>query len=268
MNVQGNGLTINAIDETSRAAGSRMGGVRGYWLAEAAQKTSSKPTFRQIDLKLKKVAALVYATDELLQDAGALEGWIANNVPNELRFLVEDAIINGDGIGKPLGIIQSGALLTPSRAATSEVSADDIGDMWSHRYPGMNDYVWFVNASVLPQLYRMTIADGGYQGVYMPPGGMSEAPYGQLLGRPVIETEYNPYLGTAGDILLASPSQYAMITKGGIQAASSIHIKFDYDETAFRFLFRCDGAPIWASSVTAFDGTHTISPFVALAATT
>lgn len=140
--------------------------------------------------------------------------------------------------------------------------------MWAARYVGPADYVWFVNAAVLPQLYRMTVAEGGYSGVYMPPGGLSATPYGTLLGRPVIETEYNPYLGTVGDILLASPSQYALITKGGIQSASSIHVNFTSDESCFRFVFRVDGQPIWASSVTAFDGTASISPFVALAATT
>jgi HK97 family phage major capsid protein len=71
-----------------------------------------------------------------------------------------------------------------------------------------------------------------------------------------------------GDLLLASPSQYALITKGGVQAASSIHVRFVYDETAFRFVYRVDGQPVWASSVTANDGSSTISPFVALAATT
>jgi len=268
INVKGNGLTLNAIDETSRAAGSRMGGVRGYWLAEAGEKTATNPTFRQIELKLKKVAALVYATDELLQDTGALETWITTNVPNELRFLIEDAIIDGDGIGKPVGIIQSGSLISATRTDANEVDADDIGRMWSHRYPGPTDYTWFVNASVLPQMYKMTIADGGYTPIYTPPGGLSVSPYGQLMGRPVIETEYNPYLGTVGDILLASPSQYALITKGGMQAASSIHVRFVYDETAFRFVYRCDGQPIWSSSVTAFDGSHTVSPFVALAAST
>jgi hypothetical protein len=45
-------------------------------MAEAASKTASKPKFNQIDLKLKKVAALCYATDELLDDAGALEAWL------------------------------------------------------------------------------------------------------------------------------------------------------------------------------------------------
>lgn len=262
--VSGNSLTINAVDETSRADGSRMGGVQGYWLAEAAQKSASKPKFRQIDLKLKKVAALCYATDELLADASALESWIGNEVPNELRFNVEAAIINGDGVGKPLGILQSGSLISATRTDASKIDAYDIGRMWARRLPGYNDYVWFVNPAVYPQLLNMTIGD---MPVYAP-SVRPDVPFGTLLGRPVIENEYCPNLGTAGDILLASPSAYALITKGGVEAASSIHIKFDYDETAFRFVYRVDGQPYYNAAITAYDAVNTVSPFVALAATT
>ena len=263
--VSGNGITINAIDETSRADGSRMGGVLGYWLQEGGTKTATKPKFRQIELKLKKVAAACYATDELLEDATALESWITNNVPDELRFQVEAAIINGNGVGKPLGILQSPALVSAVRTDASEIDALDVTRMWSLRYPGANDYVWFINANTTPQLYNMSI---GQQPVFMPPGGLSGSQYGSLLGRPVIETEYNPGLGTLGDILLASPSQFAMITKGGVQSASSIHVQFLTDETTFRFVYRVDGQPSWASAVTAYASTDSISPFVALAATT
>lgn len=262
--VTGNSLTINAVDESSRADGSRMGGVRGYWLAEAAQKTASKPKFRQIELKLKKVAALCYATDELLADVSALESWIGNEVPNELRFQVEAAIINGNGAGKPVGILQSGSLISATRTDGSKIDAYDIGRMWARRLPGYNDYVWFVNPAVYPQLLNMTIGD---MPVYAP-SVRPDVPFGTLLGRPVIENEYCPNLGTAGDILLASPSAYALITKGGIEAASSIHIKFDYDETAFRFVYRVDGQPYYNAAITAYDAVNTVSPFVALAAST
>lgn len=262
--VSGNSLTINAIDETSRADGSRMGGVRGYWLAEAAQKTASRPKFRQIELKLKKVAALCYATDEMLADSSALESWIANEVPNELRFCVEDAIINGDGVGKPLGIMSSGSLVSATRADASQIDAYDIGSMWARRLPGYNDYIWLVNPAVFPQLLNMTI---GQMPAFVP-SVRSDVGYGTLLGRPVVENEYCKNLGVLGDILLASPSAYALITKGGVESASSIHVKFDYDETCFRFVYRVDGAPYFNAAITAKDAVNTVSPFVVLAATT
>lgn len=263
--VSGGGLTIPAVDETSRADGSRLGGVQGYWLAEGATITASKPKFRQIDLKLKKVAALVYATDELLEDAGALQSWIMSSVPNELRFKVEDAIMNGSGAGRPQGIHSSPALVSVGRYAASAVGSVDIGNLWARRYTGVNDYIWTVNSAVYPQLMQMSISN---QPVYTPADSLAEAPYGKLLGRPVIETEYNSALGTAGDITLISPSQYALITKGGIKSEASIHVAFTTAEQAFRFIARYDGEPYWKSALTPFKGSNDISPFVTLSAST
>jgi len=76
-------------------------------------------------------------------------------------------------------------------------------------------------------------------------------------------------VGDVGDILLADMSQYYWAEKGGIQGASSMHVRFIYDEMTFRFLVRYDGQPAWSSALTPFKGTTTIgtlSPFVALAA--
>jgi len=58
-------------------------------------------------------------------------------------------------------------------------------------------------------------------------------------------------------------SQYLMIDKGALQTASSIHIRFLYDENVFRFTYRCDGQPIWNAPLTRFKGS-TVSPFVGL----
>lgn len=264
INVSGNGLLVNVVDETSRANGYRQGGIQGYWMEEAGNKTASKPKFRQLDLKLKKVAAACYATDELLEDATALESWLNRAVPDELRFKVEDSIINGTGIGMPLGILAAGSLVSAVRTDASEIDSLDITRMWAARYPGVNDYIWLINSNVTVQLYNMAI--GNYP-VFLPPGGLSGSMYGSLMGRPVVETEYSPALGTLGDILLISPSQYVLITKGGIQAASSIHVQFLTDETTFRFVYRVDGEPAWSSAVTD-PASVSRSPFVALAAST
>ena len=263
--VSGNNMTFNIVDETSRADGSRGGGILGYWLAEAGTKTETKTKFRQLQLKLKKVAALAYATDELLEDQSALEAWLTINVPKELTFQTEAAIINGNGIGKPLGILQSPALYSIERQTAGSIDGVDLGNMWAHRYLGASDYVWFISSTIFPKLMNMTI---GQVPAYMPPGGLSGAPYGTILGRPVIETEYNPSLSVAGDILLAAPSQYALISKGGIKTASSIHVKFVTDETAFRFVYRVDGEPTWNDKVASYYASSDyVSPFVGLLAT-
>ncbi len=230
-----NGMTFYADAETSRADGSRHGGIRYYWLSEGGEKTISHQTYRKIELQLNKCIVYVPATDELLQDTTALENEINRLAPNEIRFGVEDAIVNGTGAGQPLGILTSPALVSvgaeTGQAATTIVS-ENIINMWARRWVGYRDYVWLINQDVLPQLLQMNLGVGtGGQLTYMPPGGLSGAPYGTLMGRPVMETEYNPTLGTVGDIILWSPSSYKMIEKGGVQVASSIHVRFLYDES-------------------------------------
>jgi HK97 family phage major capsid protein len=107
-----NGVKIPGLDESSRATGSRWGGCRGYWIAEASEKTASKPKFRQIELELKKAAVLVYATDEMLEDSTILSEVIGTIARDELSFMMDDAVINGSGAGQPLGVLNSGALVT------------------------------------------------------------------------------------------------------------------------------------------------------------
>ena len=76
-----NALVYNVIDESSRADGSRQGGIRGYWVNEADAVTKSKLKIRQDRLALEKLGALLYVTEEQLQDNVALTGEINEIVP-------------------------------------------------------------------------------------------------------------------------------------------------------------------------------------------
>lgn len=268
-----NSIKINGVDETSRVAGSRGGGVRGYWVDEAAEKTASKPKFRKIELSLKKLIGLCYATDELLDDAMALEGYIRDGFVSEFGFLVDDAIVNGTGAGQPLGVLNAGCLVSVAAEtgqAAATVLAENVIKMQSRLFASsMNEAVWLINQNVLPQLYTMSVAVGtGGQLVYMPPGGLSGSPYGNLLGRPVMPIEQCATLGTVGDIILADfRNGYILAEKGGISSDMSIHVKFVYDESVFRFVLRIDGQPVRASALTPYKGgaSDTQSHFIALA---
>jgi HK97 family phage major capsid protein len=264
-----NSMAFFREKETSRVDGSRRGGIRAYWASEADEKTSSKPAFEKLRLELYKVIGLVYATDELLADASALGAWVMSNLPEELRFKIEDAMMNGTGAGMPQGIIGDAATVTVAKEtgqAADTIVSENVQKMWSRRWVPKTDYVWLINQDCGPQLWGMSLAVGtGGSVVYMPPGGLSNVPYATLMGRPVIETEYNATIGTVGDIMLVSWSEYQMIEKGGMQSASSIHVRFIYDETVFRFVTRVDGKPKWSSELTPFKGTNTVSPIVELA---
>ena len=266
-----NSIKINGVDETSRVS-SRFGGIVGYWEDEAALKTATKPKFRKIELNLKKLIGLCYATDELLADAAALESFIRQAFPSEFRFLVDDAIVSGTGAGQPLGILNAGCLVSQAKETGQKadtIVAENVINMSTRIFASsFLNANWYVNQMCMKQLYTMSIAVGtGGQLVFVPPGGLSAAPYGTLLGRPVIPIEQCSALGDVGDIILADMNGYILAQKGGIQADMSIHVRFEYDESVFRFVLRIDGQPVRASVLTPYKGgaTATQSHFVALA---
>lgn len=263
---QSNGLKINVIDETSRVDGSRFGGVQAYWAAEAAAATASKPKFRQMELSLKKLMALCYVTDELMSDTIALQSVVADSVVKELAFKLDDAILHGDGDGKPTGIMGSGGLVTVAKDASqaaATLTKTNLFNMRARLWSGSrSNAVWLVNQSVEPQLFGLTLGD---HGAYFPEGTFANQPYDQLIGRPVIASEHCKQLGTVGDIILADFNEYLLIEKGGIKGETSIHVRFLFDEMCFRWSLRIDGKPIFSDDITPAYGTDTLSAYVALA---
>jgi len=264
-------LTMNLIDETSRADGSRRGGILTYWAAEAGTATATKPKFRQMKLSLNKLMGFYYATDEELEDALPLGNTMKKFFAEDIGFKIDDGIINGTGAGQLLGILNGAGLITQiaetgQDAAT--VNAQNIIKMWN-RMSAKNrrKAKWYINQDVEPQLMQMFVEAGlGGVNVFMPPGGLVSSPNGILLGRPVEPIEQCSVLGTVGDIILADLSEYALGQKsGGIKAAASIHVQFLTGQQVFRFTLRLDGQPVKNSAMTPFKGSTTRSPYVALA---
>lgn len=268
-----NGVKFNVVDETSRANGSRWGGITMAWGTEGTQGTNSKAKLRPVELNLKKLIGLYPLTDELLQDSTAMQALLEKGFQTELQFMVEDAIINGLGSGQPLGILNSGAVVSQAIEATQTIANSptfivaNVAKMKS-RFPAslFAGAVWLANQELEPTFIQATL--GGTSAafpVYMPANGLSGSPYATILGRPVVFVDYCAAVGTPGDLILTNLGEYAMIDKGGPQTASSIHLRFDFDETVFRITYRCDGQPIWKTAVTPYKGSLTRSPFVTLA---
>jgi HK97 family phage major capsid protein len=267
-----NRMSINGIDETSRANGSRFGGVQAFWTNEAQTVTATKPKFRRVELVLNKLMAVSYATDEMVADATVMDSVINTAFPLEFNFRIEDACINGLGNGQPLGILNHPALVIVAKEAAQAAGtlvAQNIMKMWSRMWSrSRKNAVWLIDQSIEPQLFQMQLptAAGISVPIYLPPGGLSASPYGTLFGRPVIPTEYNASLTSLGDIILADFSQYVVARKSVLQAASSMHVNFLTDEQAFRFTLRLDGQPTWNAALTPKNGGPTLSPFVTLQA--
>lgn len=265
-----NGMKIPAVDEVSRANGSRWGGIQAYWEGEAEAYTATKPKFKMMELVLKKLTGLYYATDEVLADASVLESMVSQGFAEEFGFKLDDAILNGDGAGKPLGILSSSSLVTVAKEANqtaATINVNNLAKMRSRLYGRSRpNALWLMNQDIEPQLLTLSISVGNNAfPVYLQGGTVAGEQYDTLFGRPTFSVEQASTLGTVGDIVLVDPSQYLLIDKGQMQRAVSVHVRFLYDEQVFKFTYRVDGQPIWSSALTPYKGSNTLSPFVALA---
>jgi HK97 family phage major capsid protein len=266
-----NSITIPVAADDAESAGI-FGGIIAYWLGEAGSKTPSSPKLKAMLLRLKKLIAVVPTTDELLSDATALEAFVRLGANRALVKEAEKQIIRGSGAGQPLGIINSGCLVTVGKEngqLADTIQYENIKNMWSRMYAdSRTNAIWLINQSIEPELYGMGITVGvGGSPVYLPPGGASAQPYGTLFGRPVIPCNYCSKLGDVGDIILADFAEYILIEKGGVQEAISMHYGFITDQTYYRFVMRIDGQPAWSTYFTPEQATTaTQSPFVTLEA--
>lgn len=266
--VEGNGMSLPKDETTPWGAN----GVRAYWQNEAGAGTQTKPVFGRTDFRLKKLLALVPVTEELLADATALGAYFQGAAARSIRWKTDEAICYGNGAGQPLGAFNSPAVITVVKDAgqlTGTLSTTNLANMISRLPAGSyGNAVWMLNNDVLPALFTLTL--GNYP-IYLPAGspvgGLQGSPYGTLLGRPIAVTQHAKSFSSQGDVMLADWRQYQSITKaGGIQTATSMHLYFDADATAFRSTFRVDGAPKLAAPISPANGSATMSPFIQLGA--
>jgi HK97 family phage major capsid protein len=257
------GLEYPYIDETSRVTGSRWGGVQVFWVAEAETVTAKKPKIGKGSIELTELMGLAYATNRLLKDATALRSILTNSFESEIGFKIDDALFRGNGAGMPLGFLAGPSLISVTRASDH---VDLLLDMYS-RMPGRlkPGSIWIRHSDWIKYLPKIKIGDTP---VWLPPGGMINAPAETILGKEVLEMEQASAVGTAGDLNYVNMGEYVTITKEGEDMAfdESMHVRFEYNEMAFRWVYRINGQPIARSAITPYTGSSTLSPFITVAA--
>lgn len=242
-------------------------GIQAYWESEATQLTQTKPSIGLSTYRLRKLTALVPITDELAADAPAIGAFVEGETPKAMRAKINDALVNGDGAGKPVGVVGHGGTVSVAKEtsqAAATVVIENLVKMYS-RCINPGRAIWIANVDTFPQLYDMKDNAGARVWQTVAPG-LSEPFQGMILGRPVMWVEACPTLGTVGDVVFGDWAQYRTITKaGGVQTATSMHLWFDYAVEAFRAIFRIDGQPWRSTTLTPQKGSATRGNFVTVA---
>jgi HK97 family phage major capsid protein len=271
--MSGDTLSIPRVNETSRSA-SLFGGATASWTAEAASMNESEPAFGQAKVEAHELTGYSVCSNTLMADnAVGLESFLRRVLTEVPAFYEDYAFLNGSGAGEPLGILNSGCLISVTRKATSGLHKGDITGLYARILPkSRGKGKWVLNYAVLPALLDMHSYDGAQSSganliwINQNQGGLQNAVPGTILGRPYVETEKVPTLYSAGDVSFFDFSYYIIGDRSALTIDASSHIGFTTNQTYWRFVKRVGGTPWLASALTPKNG-NTLSPFVSLGAT-
>ncbi|WP_419659696.1 major capsid protein, HK97 [Desulfosarcina variabilis str. Montpellier] len=254
-------------------------GPQAYFESEASQLKQSKVALKDKTIRLNKLTSLVPVTEELMEDAPSLDGYLRRVVGSRFHFKLNHKLVSGSGAGEPLGILNSASAISIAKEDGQPADSlvfENFSKMRSALYAGCwRNSIFLAHQTILPKLdslvYPITeygtpdaVAVAGHP-VYNPDSTSADAPHGRLFGRPILFTEACETLGDKGDIILVDPKQYMTAVKtGGIKTDVSMHLWFDYDVMAYRFILRIAGMPWWAEPITSRDGSTQYSWAVTL----
>ncbi len=267
-------LVLNGMDDANRTGGYAGMGVAVYRVAEAGLIGLSKIKYRRVELNMNKLVGAYAATDEVLDDAPALQADVQELFPAAFSWRLGNEVINGTGKGQFLGINTSGATVVVAKEvgqAAASVVIQNLIKMKQRLWVGSRkNAVWVMGPDIEAMLITMSLPGnaGSAEAIYTPAGMYgNNSGYAMLLGMSCIVVEQTAAIGLQGDVMLCDFSQYVIGNRNDeAKFASSIHVAFLTDEQVFRWTLRNDGQPYWDKPVIQNNSSNTVSPFVVLAA--
>lgn len=189
------------------------------WVAEGAGSEKQSKTLGAVTFayhKLRCAVAVSLEVDEMALPV--FEATLINNIAEAMTKAIENAILNGSGVGQPKGILTETAAetITVDGAITFEdlCQAEGALDLAYER-----DAVWFMSKKQFAEV--LAIVDQQGQPVARVNYGLAGKPERVIFGRPVVLNNYMPE-GTAA--FLFNPKDYILNT------SFAMGIKEYYDE--------------------------------------
>ena len=220
------------------------------WVDEEGQIPESDDSFGQISLGAHKVASIIKVSEELLKDSVFdVESYIANEFARRVGDAEEAAFINGDGAGKPYGLLHdtNGAAAGVTAASATAFTADELIDLvYSLKAPYRKHAIFLFNDQTLKAIRKLK--DGNGQFLWQP--GLQAGQPNTLLGYNY-ETSYHMPLIGAGKkpILFGDLSYYWIGDRKGITFRRLNERYADTGQVGFLASKRLDGKLILPEAI-------------------
>ena len=188
------------------------------WIEEGGALTFGDATFDQINLDAHKLHVAVKVTEELLYDnVFNLENYIMDKFSKALANAEEDAFLNGDGVGKPLGIFAAtgGGQVGVTAASTTAITADEVINLiYALKRPYRKNAKFIVNDQTLAVLRKLKDGNGAY--MWQPSLQIGEPD--SLLGYPIYTSAYVPTILAGKPVIAFGDFSYYNIGDRGVRS--------------------------------------------------
>ena len=209
------------------------------WTAEEAAYTESDAAFGRVTLNDYKLGTIIKLSEELLQDSFFdLASYLAINFGKRFGLAEETAFINGDGSGKPTGIV-GGSSAGVTAASATAITTDELIDLQhSLARPYRPNAVWLLNDSTAKLVRKLKDGDGQY--LWQP--GLQAGQPDVLFGRPVITSTAMPAATTGQkSVVFGDLSNYTIADRLGTTMQRLNELYAANGQVGFRAYKRTDG---------------------------
>ena len=192
------------------------------WIEEGEALTWGDATFDQILLDAHKLHVAIKVTEELLYDnAFNLESYIIEEFGKALANAEEDAFLNGDGVGKPLGIFaaEGGAEIGVTAASATAITADEIINLvYSLKRPYRKNAKFIMNDQTISLLRKLK--DGNQAFLWQP--SMQAGEPDRLFGYEVLTSPYVPTVAAGAPVIAFGDFHYYNIGDRGTRSFAEL----------------------------------------------
>ena len=227
------------------------------WLGEEAAFTESDATFSTKTLSAYKLGTIIKVSEELMHDSFFdMENYVAEAFARRFGNAEEAAFINGDGIGKPTGLITSATVgKTGATGQTTAVTADDLIDLYhSLKRPYRNASTWLTSDATVKAVRKLKDSDGQY--IWQP--GLQSGRPDTLLGRPVAISDDVPAMAAnAKSIAFGDMSKYVIADRQGRSMQRLNELYAANGQVGFRMYARLDGKLLRGDAVVVYQNSAT-----------
>ncbi|MEW4400534.1 phage major capsid protein [Agrobacterium tumefaciens] len=196
----------------------KLTGTNAQWVSEIEDRPESTMTFGQVTLAPHELATYVDVSKQLLEDSAYdVEGELRTSFAEDFGVKEGAAFVNGDGVGKPKGILQATGIqqiVTGAAATLGTAPADLLIDAMS-KLPSVyaQNGAWLMNRTTLASIRKLK--DG--QGAYLWQPSIQVGAPSTLLARPIIEAVDMPSIAAgAFPIVFGDFSGYRIVDRVGV----------------------------------------------------